>query len=273
MLRAPGVHRLGAAPTFDGIAMTKWVGRLLLANIAIFLLTEMYRPQIISWFGLLPVQLLREPWTPLTYMFLHANWAHLLFNMVGIFFFGPRLEMRIGGRDFARLYFISGLVAALFSMIFTPFTTVVGASGAVLGVLIGYAMFWPDEPIYLYFVLPVPAMVLVVGYVGISLFGGFSGAQDGVAHFAHLGGLVGGWGYLRWRRRKRSTVKESRVARIQRFAEDVRGETHRWDAIDVEALHEINRAEVHRLLEKLRDTGPSSLSNDERAFLDRMAAR
>lgn len=253
--------------------MTKWVGRLLLANIAIFVLTEMYRPQMQAWFALYAPQLLREPWTPLTYMFLHANAVHLIFNMIGIFFFGPRLETRIGGRDFARLYFIAGLVAAGFTLVFSPYTPVVGASGAVLGVLIGYAMFWPDEPIYIYFVLPVPAMVLVVAYVGISLFGGFSGAQDGIAHFAHLGGLVGGWGYLRWRRRKRTPAKESRVARIQRFAEDVRGDTHRWDGIRVEELHEINRAEVHRLFEKVRENGPSSLSQDERAFLDRMAAR
>jgi hypothetical protein len=67
--------------------------------------------------------------------------------------------------------------------------------------------------------------------------------------------------------------KDSRVARIQRFAEDVRGDTHRWDGIEVEHLHEINRAEVNRLFEKVRENGPSSLSQDERAFLDRMAAR
>ncbi|HUG00996.1 MAG TPA: rhomboid family intramembrane serine protease [Longimicrobiales bacterium] len=253
--------------------MTKWVGRLLLANIAVFVLTEMYRPQVMRWFALVPLEVLREPWTPVTYMFLHANTVHLIFNMVGIFFFGPRLEVRLGGRDFARLYFLSGLVAAGFSLIFSPFAAVIGASGAVFGILIGYALFWPDEPIYLYFVIPVPAMVLVVAYVGISVFGGFSGAQDGVAHFAHLGGFVGGWAYLRWRRRKRGAAKESRVARIQRFAEDVRGDSHRWEAIEVDALHEINRAEVNRLFDKIRESGPSSLSHDERAFLDRMAAR
>lgn len=253
--------------------MTKWVGRLLLANIAVFVLTEMYRAPMMRWFALVPLEVLREPWTPVTYMFLHANAVHLIFNMIGVFFFGPRLETRLGGRDFARLYFISGLVAAAFSLIFSPFAAVIGASGAVFGILIGYALFWPDEPIYLYFVIPVPAMVLVIAYVGISLFGGFSGAQDGVAHFAHLGGFVGGWAYLRWRGRKRPVVKESRVARIQRFAEDVRRDSHRWDSIEVSELHEINRAEVNRLFEKIRDSGPSSLSNDERAFLDRMAAR
>lgn len=253
--------------------MTKWVGRLLLANIAVFVLTEMYRPQVMQWFALFPREVLREPWTPFTYMFLHASVPHLVFNMIGVFFFGPRLEMRLGSRDFARLYFISGLVAAGFSLVFAPYAAVVGASGAVLGVIIGYALFWPKQPIYLYFVIPVPAMVLVVAYIGISLFGGFSGARDGVAHFAHLGGLVGGWGYLRWRGRKRSMVKESSVARLQRFAEDVRADTHRWDGIEIEALHEINRAEVDRLFEKLREAGPASLSTDERAFLDRMATQ
>ncbi|HUH12793.1 MAG TPA: rhomboid family intramembrane serine protease [Longimicrobiales bacterium] len=254
--------------------MTPWVKRLLIANGVVFVLSSTY--PVITYYGaLVPMDILRRPWSVVTYMFLHANFMHILFNMIGVFFFGPRLEQRLGGRDFMWLYMVSGLMAAVFSFLFARSSPVVGASGAVFGVLLGFARFWPDEPIYIWGILPIPAKWLVGGLAVISIYSGMGGAQSSVAHFAHLGGFVGGWLFLRWRmrRQRRPTQPAEPISRIQRIAEEVRRDAQRWESIQLEQLHEINRSEVARLRDKMKATGVSSLSPDERAFLDRMAGR
>lgn len=253
--------------------MTPWVKRLLIANVAMFLVTE-WSPEIKSLLALYPWLALQRPWGVITYMFLHADFWHLLFNMIGLFFFGPRLESRIGERDFFWLYMAGGIMAAAFSFLFARTNPVIGASGAVFGVLLGFARFWPDEPIYIWGVLPVPAKYLVMGLAAISIYSGMSGGGGTVAHFAHLGGFVGGWLYLRYRvSRPKKFAPPERASRLQRIAEEVRRDAHRWDGIRMEDLHEINRSEVARLQEKIKQAGVSSLTADERAFLDRMVGR
>jgi len=167
-------------------------------------------PLVYQIFILYPPWVLYRPWTLVTYMFLHAGFMHLAFNMLGLYFFGPALERRIGSRDFILLYLMSGATGAVLSFMLIPFTgpvAIVGASGAVFGVLLGFARYWPDQPIYLMMVLPIPARALVIGLAALSLFSGFSGAASGVAHFAHLGGFLGGWGYLRLRDRRSQRFK------------------------------------------------------------------
>jgi hypothetical protein len=178
------------------------------------------------------------------------------------------------GRAFLGLYLASGLAGALFSLA-TPFAAVVGASGAVFGVLLGFAMFWPHEPILLWAIVPIPARVLVIVMAVLSLASGLSGSGDGVAHFAHLGGFAGGWLYLKWhaRREWRRVERAGRPTAMQRYAAELRLDTSRWESIRREELHEINRAEVDRILAKMRTSGAASLTPDERAFMDRMAAR
>lgn len=260
--------------------MTIWVRRLLLANVAVYMVTALAGPQmsraVLHWFALVPLAVFVRPWTVFTYMFLHAGMWHLLVNMVGLFFFGPRLEQRLGSRDFLLLYTLSGLGGAVFSFIFAPTAAVVGASGAVFGVLLGFALFWPDEPIYLWAVLPIPAKWLVGGLVILSVYSGIAGAQAGIAHFAHLGGFAGGYGFLKWRERRRrafGTREPGRPNPLQRLADEVRHDAQRWESISRDDLHEINRAEVDRLLDKIRERGISSLTADERSFLNRMAQR
>ena len=108
-----------------------------------------------------------RPWTLFTYMFLHAGFMHLLFNMVGLFFFGPRLEARLGSRGFLGLYFLSGLGGAAFTFINFG-APVVGASAAVYGIIIGFAMYWPRELIYIYGIVPVQARWLAAFVVAVS---------------------------------------------------------------------------------------------------------
>lgn len=255
--------------------MTPWVLRLLLANVAVFFLIPVGSP---LWYRLMliPSAIGVQPWGVVSYMFLHGNFTHLLFNMIGLFFFGPRLEALLGSRDFLRLYFFSGLGGAVLSFLFASNAPVVGASGAVFGILLAFAIYFPRERIYIWGVLPVEARFLAIFLAVMSLYSGFSGAQAGVAHFAHLGGFAGGWLFLRWRRRRR----------VPRRIVEAAGSEHRpgtgsgdwesrraWESIPLDRLHELNRDEVEKLLEKVRDRGVRSLSQDERDFLDRMARR
>src|SRR5687768_5462619 len=107
-------------------------------------MTSMNR-ELLNLLALYPFAVLQRPWGVLTYMFVHAGFAHLFFTMIGLYFFGPRLESRLGSRSFLTLYLLAGLGGAVFSFVFSREAGVVGASGCVYGVLLGFAMFWPRE--------------------------------------------------------------------------------------------------------------------------------
>ena len=254
--------------------MTTWVLRLLIANIAVYLIAQPGSPQ----FGalmLVPSLLLARPWTLVTYMFLHGGVMHLLFNMLGLYFFGPRLETRIGSRDFILMYLAAGITGALVSFI-TPHAAIVGASGAIFGVLLGFARFWPHERIFIYGILPVPARVLVIVFTAISLLSGFSGAGSGVAHFTHLGGFLGAWIYLSVRERRpkrfqRQATPGAAPSALERLSGKATRDEQRWESIRLENMHEINRSEVERLRAKIAAHGTRSLTPSERDFLNRMA--
>jgi membrane associated rhomboid family serine protease len=257
--------------------MTPWVFRLLIANLAVFALTSL-QPQMANYLALYPRAILIQPWGIFTYMFVHAGLAHIFFNMLGLFFFGPRLEMQLGGKYFIRLYILSGLGGAAFSFLFAPMAGVVGASGAVFGVLLGFAYFWPREPIYIWGILPIESRWLVGMLAAASLFSGISGTNAGTAHFAHLGGFVAGYAYLRWRRRqygKQWKPVETPKRALEKAAKKV-GDSEakrQWASIRLEDLHELNRDEVERLLRKVDESGAGSLSAEERSVLDRFATR
>ena len=240
--------------------MTFWVLRIIAANVVIFLIS-MAAPQVVTLFMLVPVWVFTRPWTLITYMFLHANIWHLFFNMLGLYFFGPRLELEIGSRHFFWLYLVSGLMGAALSFVFTPYTSIVGASGAIFGVLYGFAHYWPREPIYIWGVLPIEARWLVIGMAALSLFGGFGGGGGGIAHFAHLGGFVGGFVYIKWLGRRRSARKFG--AEAPSFSPST-ADLKRWSRIPRDRLHEVNRAEFDRIMAKLNSAGPA-VTHDDRA--------
>jgi membrane associated rhomboid family serine protease len=253
--------------------MTKGAGRLIAANIAVFILM-LSQDQSFSQFAFVPALVVQRPWTLVTYMFLHGGFGHIFFNMLSLFYFGPRVEARIGSRNFLYLYFLSGLGGSIFSLLLAPHAAVVGASGAVFGILLAFARFWPHERIYLWFVLPVKARWLVAGLAFLSIYSGFGGGGSTIAHFAHLGGFAGGWAFLAWHRRRAKSWQRGPVtatSTIQRLATQMRQDTERWKTIPLDQLHPINREEVERVLQKLEVSGLGSLTPDERAFLDRMS--
>ena len=246
--------------------MTPWVKRLLIANVLVFFVqaTEAM-PQLTSALVLVPAYVLQRPWTIVTYMFLHGGYGHIIFNMIALFFFGPRVEARLGSSRFAILYFLSGITGALLSLLpFTnPLAHIVGASGAVYGVMLAFAYYWPRDLIYIWGVLPIQAAWLVVITTLISLFGGFSGGGGGVAHFAHLGGYVGAYLYLRWIGHGRTQFRQKAAAAPKTTDPQLAN----WRNVKAEGVHELTREELNRILDKINSQGLGSLTPDERRFL------
>jgi membrane associated rhomboid family serine protease len=204
-------------------------------------------------------------------MFIHGGFWHILFNMIVLYFFGPRVEERLGSNRFITLYLISGFTGALFS-VFAPDVAILGASGAVFGVELAYARFWPLDRVYIYGVLPIQMRWLVLITVVMSIFG-LGGFEPGVAHLAHLGGLVGAAIYLFVISRSRAQAWQPGAVRADvRQPPAPRGDDmKRWATIPRGELHEINRHEVDRLLDKISLKGINSLTPSERAALDRFS--
>lgn len=250
--------------------MTPWTGQLIFANVVVFV-AQLAFPQITRELMLVPAAVLSRPWTALSYMFLHGGLWHLVFNMIALYFFGPRVEARLGAKKFLWLYFISGVTAAALSFVFTPRAAIVGASGAVFGVLLAFAMYWPRERIYIWAVLPIEARWLVIILAVTSLWFGLSGQAGGVAHFAHLGGFLGGWGYLKWselRSPARKFRKKAEGPALKASAGELR---RKWERIDPEDLHEANRAFYDQISRKIEQKGIAALGRREKAFIDRFS--
>jgi membrane associated rhomboid family serine protease len=252
--------------------MTPWVLRLIIANGVVFLLTIARVPMDRLVF--VPALLLRQPWTLVTYMFLHGGLGHLFFNMLSLFFFGPRLEMRLGSRRFLILYLVSGITGGLLHLIFSPQAAVVGASGAVFGVMLGFARYWPRDQILIWGVFPVEARWMVAGMTVLALFFGFQpGGGGGIAHFAHLGGFLGGWVCLKLFEQTSPARRFQQKVALAKPRESAESTLARWSRIRRENLHEVNRAELDRILDQISANGIQSLSQGDREFLERFSAR
>jgi membrane associated rhomboid family serine protease len=258
--------------------MTPWVTRILIANVGVFIVIQT-SPGLYQDLAFYPPVVLFRPWTVISYMFLHAGFGHLFFNMIGLFFFGPRLEMKLGGSTFLRFYIFAGIGGAISQALFATAAPMVGASAGVYAVLVGFAYYWPRQTLILFPIpIPIQAWILVSVYIVLSIYSGVTGSQAGVAHFAHLGGAAVGFAFLKWWDWRRGSAKRTFQKKMNAnhskpgFVGD-RTAVARWKGISVDSLHELNREEVQRLMAKVKADGPGSLSTSEREFLDRMAAR
>lgn len=193
-------------------AMPPVTRALILLNVALWLLELVAGNFLIGFFALWPLSSpLFHPWQLLTYGFLHdpTNGWHIFLNMFALFMFGRALESYWGGRRFLIYFLVCVLAAGLTQLISTRLTPdasfTVGASGGVFGVLLAFAWFFPRQKlIVLPIPVPLPAWLVVTGYALIELFFGLTGREQNVAHFAHLGGMVGGiLCILYWRARGR----------------------------------------------------------------------
>ena len=183
---------------------------LLCANIAVFLLQDQVGPQLVVAFALWPPGIpgapAFEPWQLVSYGFLHGGMAHIFFNMLALYLFGPDLERLFGTRFFTLYYFGCIVSAAVMHLAVSawmgaPPAPTVGASGAMFGLLLAFGWFFPQRRVMLIFPpIPMPARVFVALYGALELVLGVTGSASGVAHFAHLGGMLGGWLILQYRR-------------------------------------------------------------------------
>jgi membrane associated rhomboid family serine protease len=185
---------------------------LILINAGVYLLEQLAPGPLLQWFALWPLgDPLFRPWQLITYAFLHDphNLLHILFNMFAVWMFGRTLEQYWGGRRLTLFYLVCALTAALTQLAVQRVTgvggPVIGASGAVFGILLAFAWYFPRQRLYvLPFPIPLPAWLLVTLYGLVELFLGVTGTEAGVAHFAHLGGMAGGaLCIVYWRVRRR----------------------------------------------------------------------
>lgn len=175
---------------------------LIAANVGLFMLSQLF-PELVYLLSMNPSDVLgRNRWWQLgTYMFMHAGFSHLLLNMLGIYFFGTRLEQEIGSNEFMLFYFVCGIGAGVFSFfgyLLGGQTNIVllGASGALYAVLLAFATYFPHARIYVFAIFPVPAPLLIIVFTVIALFSSLTSRGGGIAHLTHLAGFVFAFLYL-----------------------------------------------------------------------------
>ena len=273
----------------DGL--TPWVARLLAANLIVFLLqkTLFWDPRFLYLFGFAPLSAWwLRPWTFVSYQFVHGGLLHLAFNLLALYVFGPPVEARLGGWRFLGYYLLCGVGGAVLSLLLVvvlPVNPVIGASGAILGVAVAFAWYWPDQPVFVFpFPEPIRAKWLVTFTVAISLvlawLSARTGVDGGVAHLAHLGGIATGLLMLKLqdlrlaqheRRLRRSSVPNvvAQPAALVARGSDPGPKPSRPTSPPADR----GQAEINRVLDKISASGINSLTAAERKALAEMSKR
>ncbi len=269
---------------------------ILMLNIVIFLAQTLLMAfgggaivrGFINVFGFIPEWsvALTQPWRLVTYMFLHGSVLHVAFNMLWLWWMGRPVEQQLGPRNFLVIYFGSGIGGALINLVFSPFfgaTITIGASGAVFGMMVAFAMLFPRIPIMLLFLPPIEARFLVAGLIAIDLL--FISSADNVARIVHLGGAF--WGYILLKlyyqgynydlwfellkqkfrsgpSRKKATAAKGAAGASARNAERKK----RMRVVtDAEIVEENQQDELDRILEKISKSGYEGLTAEEKRLL------
>lgn len=249
------------------MGITPVVKALIIANVAVFVLQVVLPMRLSLIFGLAPARFWDGYlWQPVTYMFLHGGPMHLLFNMFVLWMFGSPLEQTWGRNEFIKYYFVCGVGAGLLNAALTPGSPIpiVGASGAIYGLLLAYGILFPERLIYIWGIIPIRAKYFVLIMGGIELFASLDSANSNIAHFAHLGGMLFGLVYLKrekWTRDlkgRRTSAKRSGHLRVVKDRDQEKEKLQR--AVDT-------------LLSKVNQDGINSLTEEEAEFLKKVIAR
>jgi len=184
----------------SGYGVTPVIKNLMIIMGMVFLLQMFVTRWFDIYLGLVPFLVWKKffLWQLFTYIFLHGGFSHILFNLLALWMFGGELENYWGSRRFLRYFFFCGIGAGICTVIFTPyqFIPVIGASGAIYGILLAFGWLFPNRLIYIYFLFPIPAKYMVIIFGLIELFSSMEGTGGGVAHLTHLGGLLFGLFYM-----------------------------------------------------------------------------
>ena len=246
------------------LSLPNGVKLLLIMNIAVFILMEISGQKNILFqiFGLVPRAVFQEYklWQTLTYLFIHGGFIHILFNMFVLWMFGKDLEIDWGKNEFLIFYFVCGIGAGLITVLISmnSFVPIVGASGAIYGVLVAYGFTYPNRIVYLYGLFPLKVKYLILGLGVIAFFASLSAAQSSVSHITHLSGMIIGIIYIlfnfRWKKIRLWYIK-MRLKSIQ----------NKQNSPNDEENH--IKIQVDKILDKLNDQGWESLTAREEAFL------
>lgn len=289
--------------TPDSPRVTRAVQWLLALNIGVYFLqlTLFGSDAVYSALALDPARFPGNWWTVVTYMFVHAWLAHLAFNMFTLWMFGPRLEQEWGTRTFVRFYLWSGLGGAIAHLIFAQHTSVIGASGAISGVLVAYALRWPDEEVYLFGVIPMRSRWLVVAMLAMNIIFALSPSSR-IDWTAHVGGMAFGWIFLKlysvggisrvrgWVSsvpddsddmpravpRNRSPMRDRAGGVDEVIARSnavVLRESKPIQHVPKQESPKEYAAKVNRVLDKISQHGMGSLTRDERRVLEEMSRK
>jgi rhomboid family protein len=290
--------------------MTPAVQALIAINVAVLFLqwTVLGGPEVESALGFTFGAASTHWWSVVTYMFVHAGLAHLFWNMYGLFIFGPRVEHTWGTKKFVFFYLLSGLGGLICYTLFFRDSgyLLVGASAAIFGVMGAYALQWPKQEMLLFWVVPMKVLTLVLMLVGINLAMGLLGAFGGngagsIAYFAHVGGFVVAWLYLRTPPSVSIEQLRQRIAQVpdadeppraipralprsRERAEDVDEIVAKSKAVAAKrpatvppaqksAARDSKAEEVNRLLDKISAHGLDSLTSEERKLLEEMSKK
>lgn len=273
-----------SSPAFP--KLTPWVARLIAVTAVVQLLLETIftSPGIRQALVMDPGAISTRPWGVVTYLFVHAGIIHLATNMLGLYLFGTAVENRMGSKSFLLFYLYCGVGAALFSALLSlviPQSPIIGASGAVFGVMVAFAILWPDVEIFVFPIpFPIKARTLVIGLALLDLvMARFS--SDNIAHEAHIGGLLAGWlffkiqSFSRPRPEPAPRQQQERVVMVQQTAtrdfephavQPSRPTAPRLGADPV-------ATELDRVLDKISATGITSLTPEEKRFLNEVSKR
>ncbi|HMJ17983.1 MAG TPA: rhomboid family intramembrane serine protease [Gemmatimonadaceae bacterium] len=289
--------------TPDSPRMTPAVQWLLALNIGVyFLQLTLFGPDALySALALDPARMPGSWWTVVTYMFVHAWLAHLAFNMFTLWMFAPRLEQEWGTRPFVLFYLWCGVGGAIAHLIFAQHSAVIGASGAISGVLVAYAIRWPDEEVYLFGVIPMKSRWLILAMLGMNTIFALS-PNSRIDWTAHVGGMAFGWIFLKLYSaggisRVRGWVSavpdepEDMPRAVPRGRQPTRDRSSGVDEVvarsnaialrESKPIQHVPRqetpkeyaAKVNRVLDKISQQGIASLTRDERRLLEEMSRK
>lgn len=266
--RSYSPHRFFHINTEDAVSL------LIIINFLIYFLQLLLGDHLVRTFGLVPYRTIHKLhlWQLITYLFLHGSFLHLFFNMYVLLLFGKPLQEIWGRREFLKYFFITGAGAAIFNILLTPSSQIpiIGSSGAIYGILVGYAMTFPYSVILLFFFFPLPARQAVVLLGIMEFFSGISGSKIGIAHFAHLGGLLAGFIYIKYFQYRKlyffdflqlpskiflRLIRKIRTPRIKKM------QYYRHS-------RKLSKEEIDHILTKILMYGPQSLTEEEQKIME-----
>ena len=253
-----GMHRV----------ITPVVKKLIIANVVVFviqiLFSRMFHIYLSPYLGLVPKDVYTRftVWQIFSYLFLHGSFFHILFNMFFLWMFGSELERYWGSREFLFYYFITGVGAGIFNIIMDLNSTIpiIGASGAIYGILTAFGMIFPNRLIYIYFIIPIRAKYFVIIIGIITFLSAYWTSNTGIAHFAHLGGIVIGFIYLKKNIRLKYIIERWKRFRFNRRLRIIR---------DKQKKIKDSKEQIDTILDKINEVGYENLTEEEKKILYR----